>query len=673
MLSRAWRHFSRGQRLHRRGRIGEASEAFDSALALLEWNPADPPLRGTARARLTVHVLVVRSANLANEGKPAEGLRSLSSAETFADTRERGMLLHQRALILWLTGRPRDALEWFDAAEPYLEEHGPDWMYAGLFANRAGVWRDLGEFHKGLKNTQRAVELYTEMGSPVHQAKAQHMEALLWLDLGEVTRALRAFDEVRVQYREHSPELESFLLGSYADALLYVGMHRQAADHWSEAVAAMHLSGNHRDAAIFEFWLAMAGFEDKQFERAELWARQAMDSSYRQGNEPMAFLAQLLILQGQFDSHSEGPEFADKVSRLCDALANRGWAMRLNQARILAARARIRAGELCDVEELLSEPQEGAGYEALSERLARHLAKAELALARRHDPIPELLAGLDHLDEYRAEFGSVEFQAGVSALGVELANTGLGHATACGDPAEMLGWAERSRAQALRIAPVKSSADPDAREALGRLRQARQRLWDLQVEGEDDTDAIERVRELEDEIRAYDRSIPGPGEQAERIAPEAIHELARERDTVVVNLFEVGDELRAVLAGTSEMRHVRLMKVERAVESGHRLGADLDALGAPFKLPERLQLGIENSLRRNAETLAQGIWEPIADCIADRRVVIVPYSGIAWVPWPCCRRCAAGRSRSRRPRRPGGARPRVLARMVRHSWRPGPP
>jgi CHAT domain-containing protein len=276
----------------------------------------------------------------------------------------------------------------------------------------------------------------------------------------------------------------------------------------------------------------------------------------------------------------------------------------------------------------------GPGHDALAEGLARCLAKAELAIALDRDPMPELRAGLDLLDEYRMAFGSVEFQAGVSALGVELSNTGLGHAFAHGESAEMLWWAERSRAQSLRIPPVKSSADPDARQALGRLRQARQELWDLQIEGREVTEALAHVSALEAEIRDYERTRPGPGEQADRIAPDEIHELARSRDTVLVNMFHVDDTLHAVLVGSDGPQHVALMSLEAATELERRLGADLDALSRTFHHPERLRQSVEGSIRRNAAVLAEGIWTPIADYAKDRQVVMVPHSRLAWVPWP---------------------------------------
>ncbi|MFG3342684.1 CHAT domain-containing protein [Glycomyces sp. NPDC048151] len=634
MLQRAWRLFKRGQRLHRRGRIRDAEQILVEALSHLDWDPERPPAAGTARARLTAQVLMIRSTNLAQMGEPAAGMRLLDSAEAFVFPQDRGMLLHQRAFNLWQSGRLADALRWFEEAEPHLAENGPENLYAGLFINRALVWRDLGELRKGMESIQRAIELYDRIDVPANRAKAIHLQVMLWLDLGEVTKALAAFDSVREQFRTYAPELEAFVDASYGDALLYVGMYRQATEHWTQAIVAHQRAGERRNAAICEFWRAVTAFEERQFEQAEQWAEQAMQSLYEQGNEPVAFLARLLILQGQFDSEQEGPDFADRVLRLCDALENRGWALRLNQARILAARARIRSGDLEGVEAILQDDHGGPGYEALAEGLARHLAKAELVIARGADPMPELKAGLDQLDEYRMRFGSVEFQAGVSALGVQLAGRGLVYTTNNGTPSEMLWWVERSRAQGLRIPPVKSATEPDARESLGRLRQARQELWNLQVEGKDASRALQRVRELEENIRNYDRTTPGPGQQAERIAPEDLHQLAQARETVVVNLYEVGGDIRAILAGGDGLRHSRLMPLEAASELERRLGADLDALGRPFKLPPRLQTSVEGSLRRNAAALAEGIWEPIDDYVGDRQVVIVPHSRLAWVPWP---------------------------------------
>ncbi|WP_460496983.1 CHAT domain-containing protein [Glycomyces tarimensis] len=578
-------------------------------------------------------ILAIRAPGLAFSGDAPAGLAMLDQAEACATLSDRGMLLHQRAFILWQNGRLAQALRWFDEAEPLLQTHGPDWLYGALFHNRAAVWRELGELQKALHSEQRARELFAVAGHHVHSAKALHAEALMWLDLGDVTRAITAFEEVRKLYRRHAPELQAFVNDSYAEAMMKVGMYRQSGDHWAEAIASWRQHGNMRAAAIAEFRRAVVAYEAGDLDAAGAWARQAMNSLYDQGIETWSFLARLLVLQAQFDAGQDGPDFATRVDMLCSALESRGWEFRLEQARILAARSYIRMGDFAAASSRLISPVASNGYDVLPASLARYLALAELAEADGLDPFPHLIAGLDMLNEYRSEFGSVEFQAGVSALGIQLASKGLILAAKSESPMTMLEWVERSRAQGLRIPPVKTSADPDAREALGRLRQARQRLWDAQLAERADAEALQRVHELEEEIRAYDRGQRGPGQQADPISPRAIHELAQERKTVVVNLFEVGGYLRAVLAGGDVLRHVQLMELGAAAEVGRRLGADLDALGSAFKLPDRLRVSVEGSLRRNAETLAEGIWKPISEFVGDHQVVIVPHSQIAWVPW----------------------------------------
>ncbi|MEV3937747.1 CHAT domain-containing protein [Glycomyces sp. NPDC049804] len=635
MLHRAWRLFTRGQRLNRRGRIAESAAVLEEALSMLEWHPHAPPEPGTARARLIAKALMVLSTDLASQGEATEALRLLDQASEFVDPADRGVLLHQRALGLWQRGRLPEAVHWFEEAEPQLAENGPDYMYAALFHNRANLWRDLGELQKALESIQRSINLYnTKVDIPVNRAKAIHVEALIWLDLGEVTKALTAFDEVRELYRQYAPELETFIQASYAEALSYVGLFSQSTVRWAEAIAAQRLAGDHRSAAIFEYWCAIAAYEHNRLELAQEWAKQAVDSLYEQGNEPMAFLAQLLVLQCRFDSGDVGPDFADKVSRLVDALGQRDWTLRLNQAKVLAARAWIRTGELERAAKALGFDRGGVGYEALAEDLALYLARAELAVAQENDPLPTIRAGLEQLDEYRMAFGSVEFQAGVSALGIQLAFKGLGHVARRSGPSEILWWMERSRAQAMRIPPVKSSVDPAAQEALGRLRQARQQLWEVQVEGGSAAGERERVQELEEEIRAFDRTRPGSGRQEDRIPPEDIHELAESRETVVVNLFEVANQLSVVLVGGDGMRHIQMMPLKDASELAQRIGADLDALRRTFHHPQRLRQSVEGSMRRNADALAEGIWNPIADYVGDRQVVVVPHSKLAWVPWP---------------------------------------
>jgi hypothetical protein len=259
--------------------------------------------------------------------------------------------------------------------------------------------------------------------------------------------------------------------------------------------------------------------------------------------------------------------------------------------------------------------------------------RLDLADARDEYPASQLKIGLELVGRYWGKFESAEFHTSATILESRLASMGLAHAIETGDQSEILRWVERARVPGLRIQSAMSSADPTVRISIDRLRVTRQRLLERREDGSDAHAVDERIRRVEARIRSFGRTVLGSGEQPEHISPEMIHELARERESVVVDLFEAGDRLHAILAGGDEPRHVDLMDLDTAVVVARRLEADIDALGIPFVLPERLRLSIESSLRRNAQVLSAGIWDPITEIIGDGQIVIIPHREFARVPW----------------------------------------
>jgi hypothetical protein len=72
--------------------------------------------------------------------------------------------------------------------------------------------------------------------------------------------------------------------------------------------------------------------------------------------------------------------------------------------------------------------------------------------------------------------------------------------------------------------------------------------------------------------------------------------------------------------------------VETAEESVLRLRADLDAL-AGRTLPERLAAAVTESLRRDANTLAEAVLAPVLPVVGDRSLVVVPTGRLVTAPW----------------------------------------
>jgi len=76
------------------------------------------------------------------------------------------------------------------------------------------------------------------------------------------------------------------------------------------------------------------------------------------------------------------------------------------------------------------------------------------------------------LDQYQEALGAAELRAAASALGAELPQLGLRLAIDSGQAARVLGWAERFRANALRLPPVRPPRDDRLRALQTELRRA---------------------------------------------------------------------------------------------------------------------------------------------------------------------------------------------------------
>src|SRR5262249_43976332 len=100
--------------------------------------------------------------------------------------------------------------------------------------------------------------------------------------------------------------------------------------------------------------------------------------------------------------------------------------------------------------------------------------EALLAIAEgnRSTALRKLERGLGLLDQYRAALGAIELRAAASAIGTELAKSGLRLALESCDPVTVLAWSERLRASALRLPAVRPASDPTLQSLQAELRQA---------------------------------------------------------------------------------------------------------------------------------------------------------------------------------------------------------
>ena len=264
------------------------------------------------------------------------------------------------------------------------------------------------------------------------------------------------------------------------------------------------------------------------------------------------------------------------------------------------------------------------------------LAEGDRSAAKR-----ALRRGLDVVDEHRAVLGATELRASATAHGTELARLGLRLAVADGRPWEVLRWAERWRAGALRLPRVTPPDDAALEDALRELRDVRAAQRDAALAGAVDRALAARIASLEATVRS--RTMRG-AQAGTFIAAAATLDLAALREglgaSTLVELVAVDGRVLAITVADGQA-HLHDLAASATVTEEQRFlrFALRRALTTPLGSPEgaRAATGVADAASRLDEMLLR----PLA--LADGHLVIVPTGalhGVSWATLPT----ATGRS-----------------------------
>ena len=346
-------------------------------------------------------------------------------------------------------------------------------------------------------------------------------------------------------------------------------------------------------------------------------------------------------------------ELAGRARRLAGELRRFGLAEDARVALLVAARATVPRSPRAAAG-LVERAGTPGRLDRLDTRLLWRLARAEVATAagRAADAQRQLAAGMEALHRYRGRFGCLDLQTGASAHGRDLASAGLAGAMAAGSVDAVFRWAERGRAQALRLPPVRPPDDPEVAEALEDLRQTRQALRAAEIAGRPATGLRGRAEVLQRRIRESAWSARGSAGGPTAAASKAVHSSvggaavvspaavrASLGGAVLVTYLRVGETLHALVVGdkAGTLRPVGPMAV--AEEAVLRLRADLDTV-AGRAMPARLAAAVGAATRRDAEVLQAALLDPILPLIGDREIVVVPTGLLITTPWGMLPACA---------------------------------
>ena len=627
-----------------RGELGPACKQLNEALRLLdvriERPPRDPSLAGCshAHAPLAASILISLAHAESEQGRTSLGWALLTRAEDLTAPADRGILHGQRGLLLLRTGQARAALPHFDTAAGLIDVGRQPVELARVLLNRAVARLETGAFAGARADLQRCAELARAADADEHllEVKALHNLGCCELAAGELPAALRTISQA-VEGFAKWPAWRPVAIVDLARAMLEAGLAGDAAGELDRAIKQFREQRMSQDLAEAEAVRAEASLLLGDAEAARTWANRARARFRRRGNAAGAAAAELIKLHAEQRLCTAAPRV---LARRAFALASRLEELRARHdsatATLLGIRALVAAGVTDEAAAQARSLPRMRIATPLAVRMLRYLVLAELSAASgdRQGALRTLCRGLSELARHRTQLGSIDLQTGTAALGVQLSAYGLALSLAEGIPREIFEWSELSRAQSLRVTPVRPPADPELAAVVAELRKLECSRRAAVMGGRPADHAFDgQIAVLKRRIRqdAWPAQGGGSVERAATLA-EVSAEL-RARDQTMLSFFRQGRMLYGLVIVDRQCRVLPLGDAEETFEIARRLRVDVAAL-VGRRLQSRMEKVLTESINAHAGQLADRLIHTEAAAeIGDRELVIVPSDLLAATPW----------------------------------------
>jgi hypothetical protein len=515
----------------------------------------------------------------------------------------------------------REVLADSTSALRLLRRVGDEIWEARLLYNRGLLHFDRGELDAAEFDLHRARCLYSHVGADAAAINVVVALAELALLRGEVVRCLKTLESLD---RELTPEHRSYavynLMECRARSLAEARLLPEARAA-TEAYARLQ-AGSGRGDYVATIMLDQASIALMSGDPAAAYrfATTATRSFAARGRPVNAALARAAALRAQLLEKRVARGSVRSGLEAAGVLDTAGWRRDALRTRLLSARVAIAVGSLGIAREQfeLAGGLQTSGL--VTDRVELRHVRALLLLAEgdRSGAQRELARGLQLLDEYRAALGAIELRAGASGIGTELAERGLAIAIEARRPVKILTWAERLRANALRLPAVRPPADEQLRELQIELRRATA------------AGRTSHQARLESAIRSRARIIEAAGGAPESIpGARAAARLLGER--ALVEYVELDGALHALTLADGQL-------------ALHDLGAgsaaaELDWLRFAYRrlASGRMSAGQRVASQANAETATRTLdgllVRPLQPTIGDSPLVLVPTGVLHALPW----------------------------------------
>jgi tetratricopeptide (TPR) repeat protein len=618
--------------------LGEPAAAVEHLrrAAQLAGSGGDAETEALARAALAISLLSL--------GRTASARREIARAYERAPQAALGRVDFLAALVDQRVGDLDRALARYRQALPRLRRDGDRASVARALLNRGTLLAYQGDADAALADFAEVEALAGELGLPVLVAMAAHNAGFALGRRGAVGEALAAFDRAGAAYDElgRPPRLVAVLAADRCDVLLQVGLADDARAAAESAVAALEpVDAAH--AAESRLLLAQACLAAGDAERAAAEATAAGDAFRAARRPPWAALAGYVGVQAAIRAHEDAvtpsPRLLTRSLAAARRLEDQGWRIEALHARTFVGRVALAIGRPAVAADELARAADARDRGPVGLRAQAWHATALVRLARddRAGAKDALRRGLGLVDAYRAQLGATELRVGAAAHGEDLARLGLRLALADGRPWEVLRWAERWRAGALRLPPVTAPADSELADALARLRTAEADLREATLAGAAQATALARIARLERDVRDRARRAsatapggtapPGPG----AVAFDGAALAAALGDRALVEFVNIEGVLHSVAVAGGRARLLAVTAVAEVEDELRFLTFALRRILAPAQPRPASAAGLDDVLTA-AKRVDDLLLAPLG-LEPGLPVVVVPTRPLHQLPW----------------------------------------
>lgn len=612
----------------------------------------DPQLRGQAHMSL--------AAALAIRGSPKRAYDEIDAALAQLSGLDAARARTQRAAILQDLGRSDEALDDLRLALPVLRRSGDAQWETRALSNRSLIYSARRSFAAAEADLLRAGQLCTAHGLTLALAYVEQNLGCMYTGRGDVPVALEHFDRAATLYRGLGMDVGSLLMDR-ATMLLSVRLIAEARDNAEAAVAVFTRQSRELNVPEAQLLLSTTSLLQDDVATATAAAEAAARDFGRTGRAEWLALARYALLQAELATarladrdQAPGPGTVRAVpykrAVACAAeLERTGWDVPALEARVLAGRLALAQGRLDVARQELGSAARARRSGPADARARAWLAEALLREAEGHrrGALVALRTGLRVVEDYRATMGAADLRAYVSGHRGELARAGLRMALHAHDARATHDWAERGRASATLLQPVRPPDDPGLAHDLQDFRATTMEIDVARQTGLATVEMVARQVALENRIRDHCRRSPGCVGPTTAKAP-SVAELAEALgETALVEYVEHDGALHAV---TIIDGRVRLHALGNAGPLRHSLVHLPFALHrlAQRRTPAAQRLAATQVLDHVTATLDCALLTPLARHVGDRPLLLVPAGWLQSLPWSALPSCA-GRSLSVTP------------------------